>query len=409
MTLTRRNLLKTAGAIPLGSMALAQSTSYAATAPVSLPDKQSFEAMGISYLDNGSQHPITFKSSKAVETYLSKRRLNPNAPKGRHDSVIPLEKFATLINADVDEIAYVQSTTAGEQMVLRSLGLPESGGHIVTDNLHFPGSFPTYEGFSHQGLEVTWLKEKNGRILIEDMEKAIRKDTKLVALSLVSTRNGFHHDLKAVCDIAHANGAYVYADIIHAAGAVPIDVKQSGVDFAACSSYKWLMGDFGLGFLYARKDVLPKLRRTNFGYFGVNAPQNFDQNGNGADDFGYPQSASGYFALGTRSFTTVAILEQSLDYILTLGVDSIQNHTQTLTNRLKESLPSLGYNLMTPLESKSPIVSCAFENADKVLGPVLDKAGVKISVYNDHFRISPSVFNDMNDIEKLLNALKTKS
>ena len=78
--------------------------------------------------------------------------------------------------------------------------------------------------------------------------------------------NGFQHDLKAVCDLAHAHGALVYADIIQGAGAVPIDVRATGLDFAACSSFKWLMGDFGLGFLYAREGALEHVKRSQWGY-----------------------------------------------------------------------------------------------------------------------------------------------
>ena len=403
MSITRRNLLKNARTIPIGALAITHANALAAAVPPTLPDKASFEAMDGSYMDSGSQHPISLQSSLAVEKYLAKRRLHPNAAKGRHDSVLPLSKFAQLINADVDEVAYVQSTTAGEQMILRALGFPHIGGHIVTDTLHFPGSLPTYEGMSRMGVDVTWVQERDGRTHLEDIKKAIRSDTKLIALSLVSNKNGFQHDLKAVCDLAHENGALVYADIIHAAGCIPVDVKQTGVDFAACASYKWLMGDFGLGFVYVRKDLLSQLTPTNFGYFGLNTPQNSPQSTNGG---GFTKSASEYFALGTRSFTTVAILENSLEYILTLGVDNIQNHTQKLTDRLKEELPALGYPLSTPLDSKTPIVSCIFDDAAKILSPRLDQARVKISVYNDHFRISPSVFNDMTDVDRLLSALK---
>jgi selenocysteine lyase/cysteine desulfurase len=259
-----------------------------------------------------------------------------------------------------------------------------------------------------EGMEVTWLEEKNGRIELDDVEQAVRSGTKLIVLSLVSTRNGFQHDLKAVCDIAHAKGAYVYADIVHGAGCIPIDVKESGVDFAATASYKWLMGDFGLGFLYVRKDVLPKIKRTNYGYFGLNTGRTDDARADAAANGGYPISASGYFALGTRSFTTVAILEKSLQYIHGIGVNNIQNHAQILTNRLKEELPRLGYPLMTPLTSKTPIVSCKFDNARGILGQHIDKAKVKFSTYNDHFRISASVFNDMDDVERLLEAVNLK-
>jgi hypothetical protein len=66
-------------------------------------------------------------------------------------------------------------------------------------------------------------------------------------------RNGFEHDLKAVCDLAHSRGAKVYADAGQAVGAVPVDVRASGVDFLACSSYKWLMGDIVSDFYTSAK------------------------------------------------------------------------------------------------------------------------------------------------------------
>lgn len=62
-------------------------------------------------------------------------------------------------------------------------------------------------------------------------------------------------DAKRLSDLAHAHGAYLYADIIQAAGSVPVDVKALGIDFAACSNYKWLQGARGAGFLYVREDL----------------------------------------------------------------------------------------------------------------------------------------------------------
>ncbi len=409
MTITRRNALKSVGALSLGgaliSQAGAQSDARAQENRLSLPDKNSFEKMAVTYLNSASQHPISLKSSAAVETYLAKRRLHPDAPGGRHDSNVPLENFTKLINADFDEVAYVQSTSAGEQMIIRGLGFPHVGGHIVTDDLHFPGSRATYDGLARMGMDVTRIEEKHGRIEIEDIKDALRPDTKLIALSLVAMENGFMHDLKAVCDIAHANGTLVYADIIQGAGTVPIDVRESGVDFAACSSYKWLMGDFGVGFIYASKAAQEHLTRTNFGYFGLNVPRDGIGAEEAAKNYGFPKSASGHFAIGTRSFTGVAILSQSLSYILDLGVENIHRHSQTMTERLKGELPKLGYKLWTPLESKSPMVVAMLDDAPKILQPRLDAAKIQISVYPDRIRISPSVFNDMDDIEKLLDAL----
>ena len=312
--------------------------------------------MGLTYLDAGSQHPLSLGARAAVEAYLASRSFAQGLPRYDLDSQGAIARFARLVNADPDELTFVQSTTAGEQMVLRALGIPESGGHVVTDTLHFFGSIPLYEEIARQGMKVTWVRARDGRIELDDMRRAITPGTKLVALSLVSTINGFQHDLKAVCDLAHEAGACVFADIIHAAGCVPLDLHASGVDFASTASYKWLMGDFGLGFLYVRKDVQPKLRRRNYGYYGIGRFEShvypLDPPGDSIADYAFRNDADGAFALGTHSHTTIAQLNHSLDYLQAIGVERIQAHAQPLVARLKAELPKLGYPLMTPPESR---------------------------------------------------------
>jgi selenocysteine lyase/cysteine desulfurase len=294
-------------------------------------------------------------------------------------------------------------------MVLRALDLPAAGGHIVTDTLHFFGSLPLYEEMARQGCEVSWIRPVDGRIRLADVKAAVRRGTKLVALSLVSTINGFEHDLNAVCDIAHAAGALVYADIIHAAGCVPVDVKASGVDFAACATYKWLMGDFGLGFLYVRKDVLPRLKRANYGYYGMSKfePHVYplDPPGDSVAEYGFRPDATGAFALGTHSHAVIAQLGHSLDYIAALGVPAIQAHAQALVAVLKKELPKRGYPLMTPPESRTPLVTCVLKDARAKLAEPMKAANVRLTISGNRFRLTPSVQNDMTDIERFLAAL----
>jgi len=294
-------------------------------------------------------------------------------------------------------------------MILRALGLPEKGAHVVTDTLHFFGSFPTYADLEKAGVEVTWLRQKDGRIAPDDIERAIRKGTRLVALSLVSTANGFQHDLRRVCEIAHARGALVYADIVHAAGCIPVDVRESGVDFAACASYKWLMGDFGQGFLYVRKDRQAQLRRPQTGYYQMETFQPhaypFDPPGEHVVDYAQSDDAQGLFAIGTIAHPCLAMLNHSLDYLAQLGVPAIQAHAQTLTERLKRELPRLGYTLYTPPEARTPIVACVMKDARARLKAPLADAKVKVTLAQNRWRASVSVFNDMDDIDRLLAAL----
>ncbi|MEH3047358.1 aminotransferase class V-fold PLP-dependent enzyme [Sphingomonas adhaesiva] len=405
MRLTRRQYLAASTAAAALPAAAVRATPPAGA----LARAGDFAATDIAYLDNGSQHPMPLVGKAAVEAYLAKRTLDPAAQGYVLDDEAPRAAFAKLINADADEIAWVQSTTAGEQMVLRALGLPQAGGHIVTDTLHFFGSIPLYEEMARQGCEVTWLRPVDGRIRIEDMRRAVRKGTKLVALSLVSTINGFEHDLKAVCDIAHAAGALVYADIIHAAGAVPVDVKASGVDFAACATYKWLMGDFGLGFLYVRRDVLPRLKRSNYGYYGMKTftPHVYPLDPPGATiaDYDFSPDATGAFALGTHAHAVIAQLGATLPYIAALGVPAIQRHAQELTDRLKQELPRRGYPLMTPPEARTPIVTCVLAGARERLTAPMAAAKVRLTIGANRFRLTPSVQNGHADIDRFLGAL----
>ena len=407
MNITRRELLATAGSISLAGLAMNGARN--AHGNTQLPFKSGFAETDLAYLDSGSQHPISLGALASLEAYFARRTLNPAAANYRRNDAELLGKYARLVNADVDEVTFVQSTTTGEQMVLRALGLPEPGGRVVTDTLHFFGSLPLYEEMARQGMEVTWVHDRNGQILLDDVRKAVRPGTKLVSLSLISTINGFQHDLRAVCDIAHEAGALVYADIIHAAGCVPLDLHASGVDFAAGASYKWLMGDFGLGFLYARKNVQSQLRRTNYGYYGMSEFRShiypFDPPGDTIVDYAFQDNATGHFALGTRASAVIALLRHSIDYLLEVGVEKIQAHAQMLIERLKEELPARGFKVMTPLNSRSPMVACAFENARETLGPRLQDANVKITVSRNRFRVSVSVFNDMDDIDRLLDAL----
>ena len=143
-------------------------------------------------------------------------------------------------------------------MLCATLGLGPNAG-VVTDAFHYDASMAMYGEFQKQGVPVAVVAPRNNRIDLHDLDALIQKNTRLVAVSLIASTTGYQHDLKALCDVAHSKGALVYADIIQAAGAIPIDVKQSGVDLACCGTYKWLMGEFGVAFLYVRPDRLEQL------------------------------------------------------------------------------------------------------------------------------------------------------
>ncbi len=404
--MTRRDMLAGAAMLPVAAQ---EAAALAVTDIPALPDKRAFAPMAGAYLDSGTMHPIPLGARASVQDYLDRRTtLSGRYPTEAVEDRVKAN-FARLINASPEELAFVQSTTAGEQLVIDALDLPRAGGRIVTDTLHFFGSFYLYQELAKQGMDVAWLRPTDGRIAVDAFERAITPGTRLVSLSLVSTYNGFEHDLKRVCEIAHARGALVYADIIHAAGTIPVDVRASGVDFAASASYKWLMGDFGLGFLYVRADLRDRLRRSRFGYYQLAgfAPHvyPFDAPGTTIADTRPRDDMEGLFAGGTRSHTVLAQLDWSLAYLLRIGVDRIVAHRQPLLVQLRTGLLAKGYMIATPAESRTPLVTCPLEGASARLSEPLKAADVQITLSRNRFRICPSAFTDAQDIDRLLAAL----
>jgi selenocysteine lyase/cysteine desulfurase len=366
---------------------------------------------GTTYLNNAAWHPMSVPAMAAIHEYLERRvhRITemPSGGQAVKDEV--KVRFAALINARPAEISFIQSTMMGENLVVSGLGLPAAGGNVVTDALHFDGSMYLYGSLKARGLDVRTVKPRDWRIDLADMEKVIDKNTKLVALSLVSYYNGFQHDLKAVCDLAHARGAHVYADIIQAAGAVPIDVRASGVDFAACSSFKWLMGDFGLGFLYVREDLLDRVvQRTQYGYEQTDdvVAHLLPSDTPSSEPYTWTvmKDAGAHFQVGTMSYAALAALKQSLQHIQEVGVANIQAQRQPLIDRLQGEMPRLGFAPLTPAGTTGPIVSFAMKDAARTAARL---TGAKIIVGDsmNRLRVSPSVFNHQGDVDRLLEAL----
>lgn len=387
--------------------------------PSDFPRKQDFTiAEGYTYINAAYTHPLPKVAVDAVREYVASRNAlgapSPGAGgDGRGARANPKTLFAELINAGPTEIAYVPNTSTGENLVVSALALDRRfDGNVVTDALHYDGAIVHLLELAKQGLDVRIVKPtKEFRIDVGDLEKRIDRKTKLVEVSSVAMYNGFQHDLKAVCDLAHANGAYVYADIIHSAGAEPFDVKASDVDFAACSSFKWLMGDFGLGFLYAKEDLLDRIIRAQVGYYQASRMTGhyppFDE---AADEtpvtWALKSDAAGHFEVGTIGGALAAGLGASLAYLKELDVAKIQAYRQPMLKKLRDEVPRFGFTLVTPPESTAGVITFAKRNVGSSEFPrKLQAARVNVRFSTHWMRLSPSIYNDMMDIERFLDAL----
>jgi selenocysteine lyase/cysteine desulfurase len=131
----------------------------------------------------------------------------------------------------------------------------------------------------------------------------------------------------------------------------------------------------------------------------------FDPPGSIPFEFTPGATTRAHFEVGTLGNAAVPAIKFSLNYLLNTGVKNIQQYRQPMIDRLQTLLPRHGYLPMTPQGSTSPIVSFALENAGKKLKAKLDAAGINIQLYQNRFRISPSVYNTMDDIDYLIATL----
>ena len=410
MTVNRRNFLATgAGVVTLAPSARGAASSKAgdfASIRNEFP-----RALGEVYLDAAAHMPLPRYTAEGMWKYMDFQMYGPGEGRGEYANealrqVKPL--FARLINAKPSEIAFVICTKAGEAAIVNGLNIQGTGGNLVTNDLHYAGSIHDYVGRRKAGMDVRIVKHRDWHIDLADMEKAVDSETKLISITLVSNVNGYVENAKAISDLAHAHGAYVYGDIIQAVGTVPVDVRALGLDFAACSSYKWLQGARGAGFLYVREDLQGSVVKdlTFPGYVEFNYSPWVSKADPGKAEFPYkPENNASRYEPGNVSYMAYAGQYEALKRMLALGVENIYAHSKPMCDRLKKELPPLGYRLITPMDAKSSLVVVQAKNLKASMAKL--RAG-NIQVTNageNRIRISPAVYNNMDDIDHLLNAL----
>lgn len=371
------------------------------------------------WLTAADYHPIGVHSQRAVEEYMRARVFGEPSEPETHEREAK-ELFAKLINAKASEIGFVQSTTDAENIVIAGMDLAHQKGNVVLDDLHYQASKFMYHMLEKQGqIELRVVHHRNDggcwKVDPADMEKAIDRNTKLVSLALVSNINGFLHDVKSTSEMAHAHGAYVYGDIIQGAGQTPIDVQAMGIDFAGCGAYKWLMGDFGFGYLYVREDLQDTVvRRSRYGVRQFSSPNHAQAD----SQFDLRPGAARYES-GSLSNIGLVCSHAALKYIDALGIENIRTHAKPLTDRLQKELPKMGYPAITPLDNPTSIVSFLLPEYEKTAARLKQVfGGTVVALRRWEFtsasgevtivkgmRISPSVYNNQNDIDRLLNAL----
>lgn len=356
------------------------------------------------FLNHAAQSPLPKTVADAMHKYIDESSSFATYAKEYEDLGKPF--FAKLINAETGEIAVVENTSVGMNIAANVLH-PKPGSKIVTTDLEYPSVVYPFLRKS-LGVEVEYVKNVKGKVLLEDVERVVDDKTAAVAISHVEYANGFRHDMRAISEIAHEHGAYVIVDAIQSTGAVSVDVKRDNIDFLTASCYKWLLSPPGAGYLYVREELIQKFEPPFTGWASVK--QEIFNTTDFWDIWKLELSETAIrFEVGSPSYISLVGAREALKLLLSVGISNIERRILGLTDRLIDSIRDMNLDLQTPEEKacRSGIVNFRVENPRQV-AEELGRKGIIVSARSNGIRVSPHFYNTEEEIDALTDEIRKR-
>ena len=308
--------------------------------------------------------------------------------------------FASLVNADPDEVAVTASVSAGVSTLASGLRYAGRSKLVLTD-LEFPTIGQIWHAQKLRGARVVHVEPgEDGSIPFDRFQAAIDDDTLLVSITHVSYRTGALLEVERIAELAHERGALVLLDAYQSAGSVPLDVKRLGVDFLAAGTVKYMLGSAGLGFLFARRDVVERIWPTATGWFADEDIFKMDHR-----DYS-PARTAARFQAGTPPIPSIYAGVAGIGLLQETGVDEIRQHVLELNSRLLEGLDGLRATVATPRRPKRRGALVCVKSTDApALVAALGREGIVTSERDGSLRISAHLYNSADDVDAVLEAL----
>jgi len=298
-----------------------------------------------------------------------------------------------------EEVSICSCSSEAYNLAAGALQLKE-GDEVVINDLDFPAGATPWLAPGCPATVKVW-RSREGALRAADLIPLLGPKTRLVAVSLVSFYNGFKISLsELIPTVRRYSPALVSVDVTQALGRIPLELE--GVDLIVSSTHKWILSSHGGGLVGVPSNNNNALTVHAGGWFNLKDPF-------GPDRFEKIEANAGAagFTVGMPNFPAVYALVAALQYIRSVGVETIYQHAQPLVQVCLEKLKKLPINLLTPdrPECIAGILAFEHENAER-MHRRLHHHNVHIMSHAGRLRVAIHGYNTIGDIEFFLTELE---
>lgn len=361
---------------------------------------------GITYLNCANMSPM-LKSVREAGLQALDTRAAPwklSSQDWFTNAEILREFAAKIFQTHNDNIAIIPSASYGLAVAAKNIKLT-AGKEIIILDQQFPSNYYVWQNLaSEQNLQIVTIKKGDNNTLTESIIEKINGNTGIIAIPNCHWIDGTLIDLQQISNAAKTVGALLVLDLSQSLGVLPIDINSIDPDFAVCVGYKWLMGPYSLGYMYVSKKWQYEGEPLEYSWATKRGSDNFNALTNYVTAYrdGARKFDMGEFPQINLAPMAIAGLKQIVNW----KIDYIQTAIQKLTDRIIDYKIKMNIDDYCSLTA-GHIVSIPLNNINvHALQERLQNNKVVVSFRGTSIRISPHVYNDVDDIDKLLYCLQ---
>jgi selenocysteine lyase/cysteine desulfurase len=311
--------------------------------------------------------------------------------------------FAQLVGGDPDGVAIIPSVSYGIAVAAANVAVGECQSILILED-QFPSNVYVWrELATRRRAKLVTVAHPGDHDWTTAVLEKIAGDTAVVAVPNCHWTDGSLLDLARVGAVAREAGAALVVDGIQSLGAQPFDVTEVRPDFLVVSSYKWLLGPYSVGFLYAGEEYREGTPLEH-NWINRRGSENFSRLVNYEDAF---QPGARRYDVGERSnFALLPMAAEALRQILDWGVENVSETIGALTDSVEEKARERGIETIPKERRARHMIGLRLgSDAPPDLAAQLASQNVWVSVRGESVRVSPHLYNTEADAKRLFAAL----